>query len=567
MDEEIKDTQAAEETAAESTTSAAPEETPKRKKMDPAVRKKLRYGSIATAITCVVVAIVVVVNLLVSGLMKKYPVKLDLTENGVYEISQESIDFLNTLDKEVNFTVLMPESSFQTSGASMKMVSEVLERYTQYTDKIHLSYVDPSSNPDVVNSYQEYYSGTLQTGDIVVSDAKDPSKLRVVNINSLFTIDQQKYYYYYNTGVGSADDYITGFSGEQNLTSALMYVTDADPMKVGIIATGNSEPLYNVEYHDFSMMALSNALTKNGYDVETLDLYTDQLDPAVYDVLILPAPVNDVTDSAIEKLSAFLHNDGSYDRHLIYFADVTQSATPNLEEFLESWGIQVGNSSLVESDTDAAQQVTLQMNQQGMAIGVPAAAPTAHIDDTTYAAGLSNTSLPIVAPFCRPLTLLWESSTSGVTASLLKSSDSVYLNPMTSASETPEGSDADEETEPTTEVDKTPAGEQIVAAASKRGTTIDNVEHASQLMVLGSVMLTDYTLMQDASYNNSQYLISAINAMTGKGTGLIISEKSLTNQTLNITVNDMRGSMVAVFAVPLIVMIVGFTVNLRRRNK
>ena len=215
MDEEIKDTQAAEETAAESTTSAAPEETPKRKKMDPAVRKKLRYGSIATAITCVVVAIVVVVNLLVSGLMKKYPVKLDLTENGVYEISQESIDFLNTLDKEVNFTVLMPESSFQTSGASMKMVSEVLERYTQYTDKIHLSYVDPSSNPDVVNSYQEYYSGTLQTGDIVVSDAKDPSKLRVVNINSLFTIDQQKYYYYYNTGVGSADDYITGFSGSR----------------------------------------------------------------------------------------------------------------------------------------------------------------------------------------------------------------------------------------------------------------------------------------------------------------------------------------------------------------
>ena len=45
MDEEIKDTQAVEETAAESTTSAAPEETPKRKKMDPAVRKKLRYGS------------------------------------------------------------------------------------------------------------------------------------------------------------------------------------------------------------------------------------------------------------------------------------------------------------------------------------------------------------------------------------------------------------------------------------------------------------------------------------------------------------------------------------------
>ena len=524
---------------------AAPDAQPgkPKKHMSAAAQKKLKYGSIATAITCVVTALVIIVNVLVSRLMEKYPLKLDLTENGMYEISQDSVDYLQSLEKDVDFTVLMSEAKFQTSGTTMKMVSELLERYTQYTDKIHLTYADPSTNPDVVNSYQQNYSGTLQEGDIIISDADDKSKMRVVNMTSLFSYDQQKYAAYYY-GQGSLEDAITGFSGEQNLTAALMFVTDANPIKVAFLQTANGTPLFNQNYHVYAVSMLANTLSKNGYDVEGIDLYTDTLDPAVYDMVILPAPVNDLTATAVDQISAFLYNDGNYDRNMLYIGDFTQGDTPNLDELLSTWGIEITKKLALEGNENSAQQVTLALGN--------ASVPLAVIDNADYAAGLANTSLPIVAPLCRPIHLLWESKTGGITASLLKTSDTVYLNDMGKTTEN---------------ADKSAAGAQTVAAMTTRAEMIDNVKHQSSILVLGGMMLLDSNVMQDASYNNAQYIISALNTMTGKGEGLIISEKQLTSQTLTMSTGEMRGTILAVFFIPAIVVCAGIIVIVRRRNK
>lgn len=542
------ETQETAKTAAE--TSAAPEtkpaepEKPAKKRMSLAARKKLKYGSIATAITCIVTALVIVVNVLVSRVMEKYPLKLDLTESGMYEISQDSIDYVKELSMDVNFTVLMSEANFQTSGATMKMVSELLEHYTQYTDKIHLSYVDPNTNPDVFNTYQSGYSGKLQEGDIIVSDAADSTKMRVVNINSLFSYDQQKLMAYRYYGQGSLADAISGFSGEQNLTAALMYVTDANPIKVGIIQTANGEVIYNQSYHYYAVAMADSTLSKNGYDVKDIDLYTDTLDPAAYDVLLLPAPVNDLTGDAVDAISAFLYNDGAYDRSLVYIADFTQSDTPNLNELLSTWGIEVTNQLALEGDSGSAQQVTLGVGN--------ASVPLATIRDSAYLEGMANTSLPIVAPLCRPINLLWESKSGGITSSLLKTSDTVYLGQM--------GESADN-------ADKTSAGEQTVMAMTSRVEMIDNIKHQSNIMVLGGMMLLDANVMQDASYNNAPFFVNAVNTMTGKGTGLVISEKQLTAQTLTMTTGEMRGAIIAVYVIPAIVVCAGVIVILRRRNK
>ncbi|MEE5993156.1 MAG: GldG family protein [Oscillospiraceae bacterium] len=515
-----------------------------KKKMSAGTQKKLRYGALATAITCVVTAIVVVVNVLVSGLMEKYPLKLDLTEDGIYEISNESINYLQGLQQDVNFTVLMSESSFQTSGLSMKMVGELLEKYAQYSDKVHLTFVDPSTNPDIVNTYQENYSGSLTEGDIIISDANDNSKMRVVNAGNLFSYDQEKLYYYRYYGQGSLEDSITGFTGEQNLTAALMYVTDADPVKVAVLSKANGTPVYNQTYNYYSIGMMGQTLTKNGYDVQEVDIYTDELSPETYDLVILPAPINDLTSTAIDKLSAFLYNDGEYNRNMLYIADFTQGNTPNLDELLSTWGISVTKNLALEGDDSAAQQVTLALGN--------AAVPLATIEDESYATGLDNAALPIAAPLCRPIEFLWESQGGGITSALLKTSETVYLNEMG---------------EKTNNNKKESAGAQTVMGVSVRKEYIDNIPHQSSVMVMGSMMLADYYLMQDASYNNAQYFISAVNQMAGKDSGLIIAEKQLTAQTLNMTTGDMRGSIFVVFAVPAAVMAIGVFVIMRRRNK
>lgn len=500
-----------------------------KKKRNPATIKKLRYGGLATAITCVVVAAVVLLNVLVSRLVEKYPLKVDLTDNGMYEITGQTKSYLNDLNKDVNFTVLMAESSFETSGVTMKMVSEMLERYTQYSDRIHLTYADPTTNPDVVSRYQKSYAGTLAEGDIIVSDAADDSKLRVVKLATLLSYDEQR------------DTY--NFVGEQSLTSALLYVTDANPIRVAILANGNGSPLYS-SGNGNSLAMFSTLLLNNGYDMTVIDLYTDTLEAADYDLAILPAPVNDLTPSAIEKLTTFLYNDGQYDRNLIYFADFTQSETPNIDEMLSTWGIEVTKNLALEGDSSAAQQVTLSAGN----VTVPAV----KIADSKYSEGMINTTLPIVAPLCRPINLLWESSTSGITSSVLETSDTVYLSEMGKSTE---------------EADKTPAGKQTIMAVTSRKQMIDNVQHGSSIMVLGSMMLSDYVVLQNSSYNNATFLVNAVNVMTGKGSSLVISPKAIDQPTVAITTNDAVGMMIFIFAIPAVIIIVGIIVIARRRNK
>jgi ABC-type uncharacterized transport system involved in gliding motility auxiliary subunit len=114
---------------------------------------------------------------------------------------------------------------------------------------------------------------------------------------------------------------------------------------------------------------------------------------------------------------------------------------------------------------------------------------------------------------------------------------------------------------------KEPAGSQTVMGVSVRKEYIDNVPHQSAVMVMGSMMLADYRIMQDASYNNAQYFISAVNQMAGTDSSLIIAEKQLTTQTLTMKTSEMRGAIFAVFAVPALIMAIGVVVIMRRRNK
>ncbi len=546
---DIEKDQKQETAAPEATGSKAPAKEQKARKLNAAARKKFKYGGLATAITCVVIAIVVVVNVLVSMLVEKYPIKLDLTDSAMFEISEQTIEYVKSLEQEVNFTVLMDESNFQTSGTYLKMVSEILQRYTQYSDKINLTYVDPTTNPDVVNQYQEHYSGTLKTGDVVIANAADETKMRVVNVDNMFTYDQEKYYYYSYYGYYTLEDCITAFTGEQDLTSALMYVTDANPVKVGVLAMANGEPIFNANSNAYSLAIFEQNLVKNGYDVTEIDLYTDKIDPAEYDMLVLPAPVNDLTEDAIEQISAFLYNDGGYQKDLIYFADISQSSTPRIDALLATWGVQVEKTIAVESDQDAAQIVSVVSGGQSVQVG----APTATIVDPDYSANLANANLPIPAPFCRPITLLWESQTSGITSALLQTSDTVYLRELGAE----EGSG-----------DQDPDGAQTIMAVTKRRTSDgNNGILESNIMVIGSMMLSDYYIMQDTAYNNAEYLMSAINTMTGKGGGLIIAQKNLAKSTITIDQGQLRAVNIVLYAIPFAVVVIGIVVFVRRRNR
>ena len=84
--------------------------------------KKLKYGSMSAVVMVFVIAIVIVVNLICGVLNKRYPIKVDLTPDKRYDLTDESINALKNMDKDVEITVTTPRNSFASMSAQYKQM-------------------------------------------------------------------------------------------------------------------------------------------------------------------------------------------------------------------------------------------------------------------------------------------------------------------------------------------------------------------------------------------------------------------------------------------------------------
>lgn len=538
------------------------------KEKKPFNKKKLKYGSVAVVITVVFIAVVVFVNLIAEILTDKKNLKLDLTAQKYYEVSQDTIDYIKDVKKDVVIDVMYQKENFEKSSY-MKMVLETLNKYQQNSDHIEVEFHDIVSEPDVINKYSDVYSGTIQQGSIVVACG---DRVKVISsIDDLFTIDTSSYY---QTGSST----ITGYKGEQELTSAVMSVTDANPKKAAFITGYNGSSIYH-SYNSNAVNSLYNLMNKNGYEISQIDILNDDLSPDDYDIVVLPAPVNDLTTDCISKLDDFLYNGGKLDRNMIYIADIFQYKTPNIDDFLEIWGIEVGDSVVYESNADKNQKVTISTGS--------AEAPIVSSVDDDFTSGLSNTKLPIVAPVSRNINLLFDANVDRTTDSLLQTSDTAYLYPLNmksvdeakaeAAEQEQAASDAEnsteateEETEATTKFDTETAEKatQNVMALAKKTNTENNETHTNNLLVIGGMSLVDPNLTSSATYNNAEFVVNAINQICGKENGIIIAEKSLTQTTIDITAAQITTiRRIIEYVIPLIVIAAGIFVYVWRKNR
>lgn len=123
------------------------------------MRKKLKYGSMATAVTAVVIVVIILVNVLVSMLTN---VRLDLTSNNVYDVSDETIDYVKNLDKDVEIAISVEQDTIKSLlGTSEMMISETLSKYEDYSDHISVTYFDTTKDPDVLQSIRQCMTATL----------------------------------------------------------------------------------------------------------------------------------------------------------------------------------------------------------------------------------------------------------------------------------------------------------------------------------------------------------------------------------------------------------------------
>jgi len=520
--------------------------------------KKVKYGSMSLIVTALVVAIVIILNAMASYMVKHQPLKIDLTADKRYELSDETIDYLkNTLDKDVEIIVTCNKDEFSALSQNIEdyfkqyninldcpfdMIPIILEKYEMYSTKgkgsVKVRYVDLDKDPKAVKKYSDIYGAEITSQSMVVYC---DDRVRVIDKSSVGSMIAP------DTSNQASISLV--FAGESMITSEIMNVTDAHPINVAFASKLNGSEIYDVSHYADSQLygnAVSGLrdqlLVKNGYFCTDIDLAKDEIDPEKYDMLVIPMPSVDFDESIIDKISKFLDNDGKYDKNLLFITDPMTTNTPHIKEFLEAWSISPNEGQILVDDKSfmSNSQVDIQIVQS---------------ENEDAGEKISNSKY-IVAPFSQELNIL-KKNNDIITSSLLETHDTAFnLDIITS--------------------DKMDSADvKTIAAVSRKekqiGDQIDSYKIAkSHVMVLGSGYLTSPVyLMQSNLYNNASVLVNALNTMTGKQTEtIIIPDKALQQAVIAPTsTQDKRIKVIVIFIIPLIVAGIGIFVLIWRKNR
>lgn len=524
--------------------------------------KKIKYGSMSVITIIIVTAIVIVINFMAAEMEKRSPMKIDLTGDKRYDLSEETIDVLKKLDKDVDILVTMPKSSFDTlaenQSAAMSyqlqmmnqyygtnyndkvevpydMIPVILEKYEMYSKQgegkgsVNVKYADLKVDPDAAAEYQANYSGgEIPSYSIVVASGKNVRVITSDEITGMLAVDE---------AAMQNNTFSLIFAGESKLTSHIMNVVDSNIIDVAIIKTANGQNIFRTDDAELVDSIENELLSKNGYSCTDVDIVTDELDTEKYDMVVIPLPQNDFTEDGINKLQDFLYNDEKYGKNLVFIPCYTNINSPNLDEFLADWSIRIDKTLIGDSKNYMGQG-----GYQNILLS---------INDSESVGEVPNKSLPLIAPFSREITVLGKNNQNKVTEVLKSSQTSGILQLLAEDAEYSEQ-----------------AGSRNVAVISTREHAVDLDVYKSRVIAFGSSMMfyNEY-IVQNNNYNNANVILNMLNIANGKEISAVIPEKALQQNYIAPTSKESAVIKVIIVAVAAGVALAGLAVLIRRRNR
>ncbi|MBR1731540.1 MAG: Gldg family protein, partial [Ruminococcus sp.] len=352
---------------------------------------------------------------------------------------------------------------------------------------------------------------------MIIENGSDYTSLA---LDECFTIDtSSEMYQYYGYSV------YTATTIEQAVVTGILEVTTGEKTSIDFI-TGSGE---NSEAYS----ALVSLLKKNAYDVKEVNLLTEKLNEDSK-IAVLYAPTVDLSESSMDKLETWLDNDGDYGRSLVYIPINESVDTPNIDALLKKYGMKVSDG--------------LGYCTNGQYLISDYYTFITDYNNDTYTKDLKNPDIPVVVRDTRDIEILNEDTASP----LLSVESGAGMVPFDS------GEDA--------KADDYLKADGINAAAI--GTISSDDEKKSNVVVFGSpiMFLSSYL---EASYNNANYIVNICNTVSDRGDmGITIASAKYDNGELG-TVTAATTTIVGIIfigAIPIIILLIGLAVFIRRRS-
>ena len=527
--EEFLSEDAAEEEAPEQDGKAKGKK-PKKSKMD---SRRFRYGSMATAITAVVAVLVVVLNVVVSLLADRFPINIDLTQNKLFSLSDNSVEIAKSINKDVQVIVFGSEDLYKNPNmgsdyyqveALYKEIYKALQQYTSYSGgKVSVKYEDLNLNPQLATQYTKY---EVTSGDILLLCG---DRYQKASFNDMYEI----------SGDGYTQAQTVSSKVEVALASRIKNVM-RDTVQVITAFVGHEED-------EDTVSALKSIYEANGYEFKELNLASSEEIDANTVAGLIVGPTKDFTAEEIERLQKWLDNDGKLDRNLMVFADF-QAECKNLYEFLNvEYGLEVTDNLIMETSLTRTFRYS----------GYYPYADTADTEFTKDLSGSGNVLIPLTRQIITHKENNAENSLYNVP--LITSPESAKLMKIKDATD----ENASSEDDKSFAADAYPINGM---AAAVKWTYVDNEQVKTNVILSGSSQII--LAASQANVKNENVLISALNAMTGVVDDINVSTKSLERDTITFSDSTTLIVGLGVFTVgiPVIILIICLVVFLKRRH-
>ena len=275
----------------------------------------LKGGSYAIALTVLVLALLIVVNIL-AGALPANLTKLDISSSKLYSITSNTKAVVNALEQDVTLYWIVQ------SGQEDAVIENLLAKYDSLSDFLHVE----KKNPDVYPTFaQQYTQETVSNNSLVVVSGE---KYRYVPYSDIYVTQGSQFSYSYSTS----------FDGEGAITSAIDYVVSSELPK-----------LYLLEGHGESELpeSFQEQLEKENVETDNLSLLTVDEVPEDAAALMLYAPASDISKEEAQMLESYVQKGGKL---LVLAGPVADGELTNLYGILETYGITAAQGIVSEGD-------------------------------------------------------------------------------------------------------------------------------------------------------------------------------------------------------------------------
>ena len=334
--------------------------------------KKLRYGSSSLVLTAAFIAAVILLNVLVTSLANRYGWYIDMTQESIYSITDDCFDLLreeaitrvdevretsDKSDEELVINILfMSEADILNENEYMRRIYQnAVELQREFPDYITIENINLQRNPSRVQKYRTSPNVSINTAHVVVEFG---TEYRLIPYSS---------FYRYNSGDNTTP---WAYDGEKRFASTILAVTQSEsPICLiddlhGENLNEFAELLYALEDAGY-LIALASSFTyefdEEGQPIEGTQksFLSDEVFARAEEIMENQVRMflifDPKSDFMVKSKTSDIDEVGALDRFLdgkssmMVFMDPETPVAPNLEEYLEEWGISYDRTENNES--------------------------------------------------------------------------------------------------------------------------------------------------------------------------------------------------------------------------